>query len=45
VYRVILQNTFSELENLLSKDAERLVQRVLNWHHKIEKLLIALKMT
>jgi len=29
VYRVILQNTFSVLENLLSKDAERLVQRVL----------------
>jgi len=29
VYRVILQNTFSELENLLSKDAERLVERVL----------------
>jgi len=28
VYRVILQNTFSELKNLLSKDAERLVQRV-----------------
>jgi len=29
VYRVILQNAFSELENLLSKDAECLVQRVL----------------
>jgi len=31
VYRVILQNTSSELENLLSKDSERerLVQRVL----------------